>query len=610
MPRCGAIGRRWGAWRSTARSRRPDFADAVTAREFTSADRVGKLLLLGTDGPTVGLHFGMTGRLVLDGAAPIERLDYCSRRDDRVGIAFASSSPTAASYDVNDPRRLGPLLDRPDVTPLGPDLFDVTRAAADYRAPPTADALKAVLLDQHAIAGLGNMFVDELLWQCGLDPRRMANTVTTRQIGRLHAAMVEHLPAMLERGGSHTGTLSPEVRASRPTLPARRPATSRRPGRRANDGVVRLPSAMSCHSAEPTMPRLPFTNRSAVALVAVGDPGRDRTMYATILLLVAIGFALILLAVWLLRTTRPDPEVLAPLERMSERKWRRADPMWQRRHLDELRPSGAEPLEPASAPPATDAEFERGPQAGGFDDLVASGTASVAVASGLPAPSEGEVAVDSPIEIGGPGAAAEGHEVAVVPADNDRIDDVASSNESVGGEEVPPGEDDGDDTTPAGAGDDTTAAGADDEGDDTTAADSDDEGDDTTAAGADDEGDDTTAADSDDEGDDTTAADSDDEGDDATAADSDDEGDEGDDTTAADADGDGDDTAAAGADDEDDDDDITGEQESDDFFAALAGTPDRALDDGTDVEPDVEQNVEPDLEPESDPDRVEDDETA
>ena len=94
------------------------------------------------------------------------------------------------------------------------------------------------------------------------------------------------------------------------------------------------------------MPLLPFPTRSTVALVAVGDPSRDRTVYATIVLLVALGFTMIMLAVWLLRNTRPDPEVLAPLERMGQRRWRRADPVWQRRHLDEVRPGGADPLEP------------------------------------------------------------------------------------------------------------------------------------------------------------------------------------------------------------------------------------------------------------------------
>ena len=60
----GAIGRRVADVVVDDSLAPPDFADALAGREFTSAERIGKLLLLGTDGPTVGLHFGMTGRLV------------------------------------------------------------------------------------------------------------------------------------------------------------------------------------------------------------------------------------------------------------------------------------------------------------------------------------------------------------------------------------------------------------------------------------------------------------------------------------------------------------------------------------------------------------------
>lgn len=212
----GAIGRTVARMVVDGSLAPPDFADALTGREFTSADRVGKLLLLGTDGLTVGLHFGMTGRLVLDGVAPIEQLEYGSRRDDARWDRLRIELTDGGVMRVNDPRRWARFSIDPDVAPFGPDLFDVTRAqlAAVLRRRRTV--LKAVLLDQHAIAGLGNMLVDELLWQSALDPRRIANTVTARQLGRLHAAMVEHLPAMLERGGSHTGVLSPDVRATRP----------------------------------------------------------------------------------------------------------------------------------------------------------------------------------------------------------------------------------------------------------------------------------------------------------------------------------------------------------------------------------------------------------
>ncbi|MEX2626133.1 MAG: hypothetical protein WD225_04580 [Ilumatobacteraceae bacterium] len=107
----------------------------------------------------------------------------------------------------------------------------------------------------------------------------------------------------------------------------------------------------------------------AVEMFAVGDSGSTRTVLAAIAFLVAIGIGLLVLAGWLVRATRADPEVLAPLEVMGERSWRRADPVWQRRQLDEVRPSEAEPLEPMAAPPALDAEFDLGPQLGDFSDF-------------------------------------------------------------------------------------------------------------------------------------------------------------------------------------------------------------------------------------------------
>jgi hypothetical protein len=73
--------------------------------------------------------------------------------------------------------------------------------------------------------------------------------------------------------------------------------------------------------------------------------------------------------------------------------------VWQRRHLDEVRPGGADPLEPTSAPPATDADFERGPQPIGFDDLVASSVPTTAAVGGLPAPSGEAHDVEGPLDV-------------------------------------------------------------------------------------------------------------------------------------------------------------------------------------------------------------------
>jgi hypothetical protein len=98
---------------------------------------------------------------------------------------------------------------------------------------------------------------------------------------------------------------------------------------------------------------------AAPALIGAGDPGSTRLVYAMVGGLVVVGFAFVLLGIWLFRQTRYDLPVLAPLERMGDRDWRRQrDPATQRRVLDEVRPEGAEPLRPESSPPTIDEEFE------------------------------------------------------------------------------------------------------------------------------------------------------------------------------------------------------------------------------------------------------------
>jgi hypothetical protein len=108
---------------------------------------------------------------------------------------------------------------------------------------------------------------------------------------------------------------------------------------------------------------------AAVALVGAGDPGSSRLVYAMVLGLAVVGVALVMLGVWLVRQTRPDLEVLAPLERMGDGDWRKRDPSTQRRMLDEVRPEGAEPLTPEPKPPPIDADFEADHPVASFSDL-------------------------------------------------------------------------------------------------------------------------------------------------------------------------------------------------------------------------------------------------
>ncbi len=109
---------------------------------------------------------------------------------------------------------------------------------------------------------------------------------------------------------------------------------------------------------------------SVIAVVSdVGDPSATRTVYITVVTLAALGVLLAGLAIWVLRRTRPEPELLAPLETMDTRSWRKLDPAAQRRLLDEARPPGASPLRREASEPAVDTSFATIAPVASFDDL-------------------------------------------------------------------------------------------------------------------------------------------------------------------------------------------------------------------------------------------------
>ncbi len=180
---------------------------ALQGHAFSAARRRGKLLLLDTEGgPTLGLRFGMTGRLLVDGLATIERLEYSSGRDepgwDRFGIGFDDGE-----LWIRDPRRLGGVVLDPDEGRLGPDALDLSRSELATALDRSAAPLKARLLDQHRIAGLGNLLTDEILWRASLAPVREAGGLDRRDLTALHRALRSTLDQLLTRGGSHTGDL-------------------------------------------------------------------------------------------------------------------------------------------------------------------------------------------------------------------------------------------------------------------------------------------------------------------------------------------------------------------------------------------------------------------
>lgn len=178
----------------------------VEGRAIVSIGRRGKYLLFhleGKEGGVLILHLGMSGRLVVapPGSSLRERHDH---------VVFVMEDGTSIRF--NDARRFG-MLDYTEKSALathkllarmGPEPLDdaftgkVLAAALAGRSAP----IKAGLLDQRVVAGLGNIYVSESLFWAGLSPLRAAGTVTGVRADRLVAAIRDTLTRAIAAGGS------------------------------------------------------------------------------------------------------------------------------------------------------------------------------------------------------------------------------------------------------------------------------------------------------------------------------------------------------------------------------------------------------------------------
>lgn len=156
---------------------------ALRGRRFAEPRRHGKWLLAPTDGgPVVAFHFGMTGGLTL--CAP-DAPDAPAHPHDRVVFALAGGK-----LRYRDQRKLKGLRleDRASadrlLSQLGPDAAAWTRRDVDAALSGRRARVKTVLLDQSAVAGLGNLLVDEILWRARIHPARRACDLTAAERGR------------------------------------------------------------------------------------------------------------------------------------------------------------------------------------------------------------------------------------------------------------------------------------------------------------------------------------------------------------------------------------------------------------------------------------------
>ncbi len=172
--------------------------------------RHGKLLTIHFENGSIDLHFGMAGRIIVDGRSPIDELVYGASSNDRwirFGIDFDQGF-----LAITDPRRFSRVAVSRVHDELGPDAFDPALCDAVRLHLPKRGIIKGVLLNQAIVAGLGNMLVDEVLSRSGIDPRRDIATMKPQLIEKVFMTVASVLPELLDRGGSHMGDLAAELR--------------------------------------------------------------------------------------------------------------------------------------------------------------------------------------------------------------------------------------------------------------------------------------------------------------------------------------------------------------------------------------------------------------
>jgi formamidopyrimidine-DNA glycosylase len=183
------------------------FVDAIVGMRIESVGRRGKYIFLHLSHDLLlVVHLGMTGQLrLVDEATPFEKHTHA--------ILFLDDG---RQLRYRDPRRFGrlllgtenALLDARAMPRLGPEPIDPDFAPDElYRRLRKRSApLKAVLLDQRAIAGVGNIYADESLHRARLRPDRIAGSVSKKSAARLHESLRESLRTAIANRGSSVDT--------------------------------------------------------------------------------------------------------------------------------------------------------------------------------------------------------------------------------------------------------------------------------------------------------------------------------------------------------------------------------------------------------------------
>lgn len=183
-----------------------EIRSALVGRELTTTHRRGKAMWCETSdgGPLLGIHLGMSGRIHVSasdgrgGGRDARKAEW-----DRFTITFEDGG----TLRLFDKRRLGRIRLDPDLSALGPDAAEISRDDFRTRIGKGNAPLKARLLDQGAIAGIGNLLADEVLWQSHLSPQRRTADLAVEELDELRRHLCTAIRTAIRQGGVHTGEI-------------------------------------------------------------------------------------------------------------------------------------------------------------------------------------------------------------------------------------------------------------------------------------------------------------------------------------------------------------------------------------------------------------------
>jgi formamidopyrimidine-DNA glycosylase len=169
-----------------------DTAEALAGQRVESIERYGKFIAIRLERGILVVHLGMTGKLLVDA--------------ERTKWTHAIFTLDVGSLLFDDPRQFGRIeygVELPGrVSALGPEPLEVSLEEFARRLKLRGSPIKAVLLNQSVVRGVGNIYADEALFRAGIHPKRKASSLGAARVAKLYGAMREVLAEAIEGRGS------------------------------------------------------------------------------------------------------------------------------------------------------------------------------------------------------------------------------------------------------------------------------------------------------------------------------------------------------------------------------------------------------------------------